>query len=223
VAAPARRERKGPAVVPALLGELTRHPLLERTIRGRWSIAVIAFALIGIVTLQLGLLKLNAGVGRSLLRERALERQNATLGVENSKLATGERVRTLAQHLGMAPVPLTALRYLGSAHGAGDLAKAAAALRAPVHRSETTAAASPQSAGTSAGAATTATSEGEAGAAGTAASPASSEAEAGAGATPASSAGSEAPATSATRPEEAGAASGAEAGASESGTPPAGG
>jgi hypothetical protein len=209
--------------VPAVLGELARHPLLERTIRGRWSIAVIAFALIGIVTLQLGLLKLNAGVGKALVRERALERQNATLGVENSKLAAGERVRALAQHLGMAPVPLTALRYLGSANGAGDLAKAAAALRTPVHHSETTAAASPRSAATSTGTEATTGSEGEAGAAAAATAPASSEGAAGTATTPSSSAGSEAPATSATRTEEAGAGTGAEAGAGESGTPAAGG
>src|SRR5205809_2509395 len=52
-----------PDGVLSAFGELLRHPLLERLVRGRWSIALIAFALIGIVTLQLGLLQLNAGIG----------------------------------------------------------------------------------------------------------------------------------------------------------------
>lgn len=62
---------------------------LDRLIRGRGWIAVIAFALIGIVTLQLGLLKLNAGMGRSIERAEALQRKNAALSIENSELAAG--------------------------------------------------------------------------------------------------------------------------------------
>ncbi len=102
-------------------------------ISGRWSIALIAFALIGIVTLQLGLLKLNVGVGRSLEREQTLERENATLGIENAELASPERIRQLATRLGMSPVSLTQLRFLRAAHDPGAAAGAAAKLHAPVH------------------------------------------------------------------------------------------
>jgi cell division protein FtsL len=122
--------------VPSAFGELLRHPLLERLVRGRWSIALIAFALIGIVTLQLGLLQLNAGIGRSLVRERALERQNASLSIENSALASGERVQQLAARLGMAPASPIALRFLRASYGTGVSAKAAVALRTPVHSAE---------------------------------------------------------------------------------------
>ena len=64
-------------------------------------IGIVAFALIGIVTLQLGLLKLNSGIGRALEREGSLQRENATLSVENSELATGARVESQAAQLGM--------------------------------------------------------------------------------------------------------------------------
>ena len=104
---------------PRLSRRVSRHPLVDRVISGRWSIAVIAFALIGIVTLQLGLLKLNVGVGRSLEREQTLERENATLGIENAELASPERIRQLATRLGMSPVSLTQLRFLRAAHGPG--------------------------------------------------------------------------------------------------------
>jgi cell division protein FtsL len=106
---------------------------VDRAIGGRWSIAVIAFALIGIVTLQLGLLKLNVGVGRSLERERTLERENATLGIENAELASPERIRQLASRLGMSSVALTQLRFLRASHGDGAAAGAAARLHSPAH------------------------------------------------------------------------------------------
>jgi len=112
---------------------VARHPQLDRLISGRWSIALIAFALIGIVTLQIGLLKLNVGIGRSLERERTLERENATLGIENAELASPERIRQLASRLGMSPVSLTELRFLRATHGSGTAAGAAARLHTPVH------------------------------------------------------------------------------------------
>jgi hypothetical protein len=120
----------------ALLGRLDAlagHRLLDRLIRSRVWIGIVAFALIGIVTLQLGLLKLNAGIGRALEREGSLQRENAALNVENSELASGGRVETEAAKLGMQLFSVAGLKFLGSAH-AGDVSKAAAALRAaPAH------------------------------------------------------------------------------------------
>jgi hypothetical protein len=106
---------------------LAQHRLLDRLIRGRTWIAIVAFALIGIVTLQLGLLKLNGGIGHALEREALLQSQNAALSIENSELAAGQRVETRAAHLGMAFAPSGSLHFLSaSSHGA--VAKAAAAL-----------------------------------------------------------------------------------------------
>jgi cell division protein FtsL len=109
------------------LESLAQHRLLDRLIRGRVWIGLVAFALIGIVTLQLGLLKLNGGIGRALEHEALLQRENAALSIENSELAAGTRVEQGAAKLGMAFVPAGALRFLG-ASGHGDVGKAAAAL-----------------------------------------------------------------------------------------------
>ncbi|HTC73616.1 MAG TPA: hypothetical protein VK655_12075, partial [Solirubrobacteraceae bacterium] len=90
-------------LVPGLLGALdgvSRSGALDRLIRGRIWIGVITFALIGIVTLQLLVLQLNASIGRSLVREAQLQRTNAALSIEGSELAGGERVETRAALLG---------------------------------------------------------------------------------------------------------------------------
>ena len=87
------------------LESLAQHRLLDRLIRGRVWIGLVAFALIGIVTLQLGLLKLNGGIGRALEHEALLQRENAALSIENSELAAGTRVEQSAAKLGMAFVP----------------------------------------------------------------------------------------------------------------------
>ncbi|HEY1451031.1 MAG TPA: hypothetical protein VGF47_08760 [Solirubrobacteraceae bacterium] len=113
---------------------LAQHRLLDRLIRGRAWIGLVAFALIGIVTLQLGLLKLNGGIGRALEHEAVLQRENATLSIENSELSAGARVQTGAAKLGMASVPVGAVRFL-SASGHGTAGKAAAVLAGAAHAS----------------------------------------------------------------------------------------
>jgi cell division protein FtsL len=114
-----------------LLQSISRHSALDRLIRGRAWIAIVVFALLGIVTLQLTLLKLNAGIGRSLERGALLQRENAALSIENSELAAGARIEAQAEHLGMSLVPAGSLKFL-RAHPRSDQAHAAAALSAPV-------------------------------------------------------------------------------------------
>ena len=125
------RARSGPAQAVGLAEAVATHRLLDRLIRGRVWIGVIAFALIGIVTMQLVLLKLNAGLGRSLVRETLLQRENATLSTENSEVAAGEQIEGQAAHDGMELIPAGALRFL-TVHPASDIGKAAAALSAPI-------------------------------------------------------------------------------------------
>jgi hypothetical protein len=122
-------------LVPGLLGALdgvSRSGALDRLIRGRIWIGVITFALIGIVTLQLLVLQLNASIGRSLVREAQLQRTNAALSIEGSELAGGERVETQEALLGMQLVPEGSLRFLTDSPRA-DIARAAAALKARAH------------------------------------------------------------------------------------------
>ena len=136
---PARAEAGLALGLLALLRGLARHRLLDRLIAGRAWIALVAFALIGIVTLQLGLLKLNTGIGRSLEREALLQRENAELSIEDSELAAGDRIESGATRLGMELVPVGALRFLAVRSGV-DVARAAASLSTPVQASSTGAA-----------------------------------------------------------------------------------
>lgn len=154
VSGPARREL--PASRPsqaegglvlgllALVRGVSRHRLLDRLIRGRTWIALVAFALLGIVTLQLTLLKLNASIGRSLERSALLQRENAALSIENSEMAEGNRVESTAARLGMELVPAGALKFLVASPRA-DIAHAAAALSTVAHA--TTAASSSEAPG----------------------------------------------------------------------------
>jgi cell division protein FtsL len=144
VSGPARRPagRSAPVATPVerglvlglleAVGSLASHGAIDRLIRGRVWIAVIAFALIGIVTLQLLVLQLNANIGRALVRAAQLQQGNAALSVEDSELAGGERVESKAARLGMQLVPAGALRFLTS-YPPADVARAAAALNTPVH------------------------------------------------------------------------------------------
>jgi hypothetical protein len=119
--------------VPGLLvavGRLERHRLLHHLIAGRAWIGLVAFALIGIVTLQLALLELNSNVGRALEREATLQRENAALAIDNSELAAGNRVESLASRLDLQLVPMSALRFLTARPGIFTR-RAAAALSAP--------------------------------------------------------------------------------------------
>jgi hypothetical protein len=125
---PAPARRAAPSRNPAAI--VTTHPLFDRLIHGRAWIGLVAFALIGIVTMQLGLLKLNAGIGRALEHEAALQRENSALSVENSEVAAGDTVELQAAHMGMQLVPAGALKFLAASPAYVD--RAASALNRPV-------------------------------------------------------------------------------------------
>ncbi|HEY5343612.1 MAG TPA: hypothetical protein VIJ66_08135 [Solirubrobacteraceae bacterium] len=130
-ARPQERAWTGPLRAVGLAEAVATRRLLDRLIRGRVWIGVIAFALIGIVTMQLVLLKLNAGIGRSLVREALLQRENTTLSAENSEVGAGEQVEARAERDGMELIPAGALRFL-TVRPSSDVSKAVAALSAPV-------------------------------------------------------------------------------------------
>jgi hypothetical protein len=117
---------------------------LRSAVLGRTWIAVVAFALIGIVTLQLGLLKLNASIGRGLEHQALLQRQNAELSIENSEMGASASVESRAAGMGMELVPPELLRSL-SVRGF-DAGSAAAVLSAPIGSSATRSAETPVSA-----------------------------------------------------------------------------
>jgi cell division protein FtsL len=103
--------------------------VLDKLVRGRAWIAIVAAALIGIVFMQVSMLKLNAGVSRAVTAADTLERQNATLRADISKLGSGERVQDAAASKGMVTPAAGDVHYL-NAEGA-SAARAAASIKPP--------------------------------------------------------------------------------------------
>lgn len=87
-------------------------PFIDRLLAGRVWVAVVAIALIGIVFMQVSLLRLNTGIGQSVERQANLERQNAALRAEVSSLSAGPRIQEVAGGLGMVMAPAGDVSYL---------------------------------------------------------------------------------------------------------------
>lgn len=92
---------------------------------------MIAFALIGIVAMQLWVVKLGVGIGRALEHTQLLQQENATLASEVSTLSSAERIERLALAKGMVPASPAALHF-DTLRGPLDARLAAAALAKPI-------------------------------------------------------------------------------------------
>jgi cell division protein FtsL len=101
--------------------------VLDRLVRGRAWIALVAVALMGIVFMQVSLLKLNAGISRAVTAADTFDRQNSSLREEISKLDSGERIQAVAAKLGMVTPAAGDVHYLDG-RGA-DGARAAASIK----------------------------------------------------------------------------------------------
>jgi hypothetical protein len=121
--------------------------LLDRLVRGRGWIALVAVGLMGIVFVQVSMLRLNAGISRAVAGAETLERQNSILRADISKLDAGERISDTAAALGMVRPPAGEVNYLDARKADGRAA--AKAIRAPQPVKAT---ASPQAAATQAAA-----------------------------------------------------------------------
>jgi hypothetical protein len=113
---------------------LADHRWLDRVIRGRAWIAILGLGLIGIVFMQVSMLRMNAGIGRAVDTAATLERENAAYRATISELSSGDHIAAEAVKLGfVAPTqtprfldargfdPARALRVI-SAPGVGVLA-----------------------------------------------------------------------------------------------------
>jgi hypothetical protein len=86
---------------------------LDRLIRGRLWIPIVAAGLMGIVFMQVSMLKLNAGIGRAVQSAGTLERQNSTLRADVSRMESGSKIDAVAKDLGMvAPAATTSPSYV---------------------------------------------------------------------------------------------------------------
>jgi hypothetical protein len=115
----------GPRLV-AFASTLPDRSIVDRMVRGRLWIGVLGFLLIGLVAMQVSLLKLNAGIGQAVERSSALERTNGELRAQVSQLEASERIQQNAAALGMVMPPAGQISYL---RRGGGTAAAAAALR----------------------------------------------------------------------------------------------
>ena len=91
--------------------------VVDRLLRGRLCIWVIGIMLGGIVAMQVSLLRMNAGISRAVSTASVLEQQNADLEAENSRLTTGDKVRTFALDNGMIDPPAGNTTFLTARPG----------------------------------------------------------------------------------------------------------
>jgi hypothetical protein len=81
-----------PAASPGLVVALIDHPWLERLVRGRAWIAIVAAALLGIVAMQVALLRLGAQIGNATSAVNALTARNETTRTEIAVLESSRRL-----------------------------------------------------------------------------------------------------------------------------------
>ncbi len=91
---------------------LPDHKLVDRLLRSRLWIWALAVALLGIVTMQVTLLKLNSGISRAVETSATLERANGELEAEIAQLSKTDRVQTGATVLGMVMPAAGDVSYL---------------------------------------------------------------------------------------------------------------
>lgn len=111
------------------LRALPEHRLLDRLIGGRVWIVLLGTLLVGIVTLQLTLLRLNAGIGRAIEQNSSLQQSNAALRLQISQESDADRVMALASQMGYVMPPQGSPRFLAAS--SGDAGRALVTMRVP--------------------------------------------------------------------------------------------
>jgi hypothetical protein len=151
--APPRAAGGAVAVTPPLAVRLARTGgrivdarFLDRLLRGRVWIALLALGLMGIVFIQVSMLRLNAGISRAITSAETLHRQNATLRADLSKLDSSERIGDAAKSFGMIQPAAGSVHYLDARKANG--AAAARRIRPPKPPVQAQAAAAPPATGT---------------------------------------------------------------------------
>jgi hypothetical protein len=107
---------------------LAEHHFLDRLIRGRAWIGILAVGLMGIVFMQVSMLRMNAGIGEAVEKTSTLERENSAMRAAISELSSGDRIAAEAAKLGLI-LPAGTARFL-DARGT-DARKAASMIGVP--------------------------------------------------------------------------------------------
>jgi hypothetical protein len=130
-----RRDARSAARAPGrlraavYLRALPDNVLLDRIIRGRVWIPLLGMLLTGIVFMQVEVLKLNAGIGRSLERGSALQARNELLRAGVSRLSDEQRIERIAAQMGLVMPGPAQLRFVRA--GAGSTQRALTGIHAP--------------------------------------------------------------------------------------------
>ncbi|HEX5193336.1 MAG TPA: hypothetical protein VFW09_11070 [Solirubrobacteraceae bacterium] len=114
----------------AFVVALPESSLLDRVIRGRIWIPLLGVLLVGIVAMQVEILKLNAGVGAAIERTTTLQSRNDALRESVTGLSDEQRIERIAAQHGMVMASPTSIKFLRPG-GPGDVRAAAAGIRAP--------------------------------------------------------------------------------------------
>jgi hypothetical protein len=117
VSGPVPRGQLGPRLV-ALVRALPDHQLLDRLIRGRTWIALLGVMLVGIVAMQVEVLKLGASMGRFIDQGTYLQGRNESLRATVAALADDQRIERLAAQRGMVMPAPSDVGFLSAGSGA---------------------------------------------------------------------------------------------------------
>lgn len=128
--APRRAPSRPPAPARIVQGVLDA-PLLDRLVRGSGWIPLVAVGLMGIVFMQVSMLKLNAGIGRAVTTADTLERQNSELRSQVSRLDGNARIESAARRAGMVVPSAGSFRYVTARPGRTDAREAARGIAPP--------------------------------------------------------------------------------------------
>jgi len=111
--------------------EVSGSRTMDRLVRSRAWVVIIGFGLIGIVAMQVSMLKLNNGIGRAVETAATLERSNSALRNQVSRLSSGGLVQARAGARGFVMPEPGDVTYLRAGTLRSDGLRAARRMRAP--------------------------------------------------------------------------------------------
>jgi len=106
-------------------------PLLDRIVRGRTWIALLGAMLVGIVTMQVEMLKLGRQIGVATSQATVLESRNELLRASVAGLSNVQRIEQLAVQKGLVMPPPTGVGFVSGASYQSQIARALANIHAP--------------------------------------------------------------------------------------------
>jgi hypothetical protein len=130
VSGPVRHPRAA-AATRRRRSHLLDQPLLDRLIRGRIWIALVAVGLLGIVALRVAILSVGTNIGDTVARIEALQQSNEQTATRIATIESGGSVSSEAGSLDMVEPPAANVVYLR--YGSGDGALAADSIVAPLN------------------------------------------------------------------------------------------